>query len=727
MLAAYAQFGPDERAQAYGPVPPEYPTVSRPIVAKVFDVRGDATSIEPSIVTANDTVRVLIPEPKRAFRPGRYTLRIWTLKNNVIYFTESSFLWGVLAVNFNKSIYPTGDTADIGITVLDDFGKTVCDADVDMNIVAPDGTTTYLSSRRNTIDKSVLCGPNTVTMVPDFSAEYPVRIPGTYQVVVTATTPNGTRQIADSFAAEISPRFEVERIGPIRIYPPMPYHMTLRVTAHEDFNGSVTEYIPSSFIVSETTATVAPGADAQTLTWPISITSGTTVAFAYAFKAPNVSPELYKVGPAELTSEPNSRTTFWKEYREWQIAADAANTVIIVTSTASTTWVTPNDWNNASNTVEVIGAGGGGIAGGTSGSGGGAGGGYALKTNVTSTAGASITIQIGSSTAAGATGGDTFFKGATCAASVVCAKGGPGATSATGATAVASSSAVGDTRYAGGNGGTGSGTGDSGGGGGGAGGPMGDGRIGGNGRANATSTGGGGGGASGGAPGTIGAVTGGAGGNNDLSAGGGAGGTAVASSTPGSAGGGGGGGGNVTSTRTGAIGGAGRTVWTDSLTNATSGPGGGGGGAGSNNTGNVNAYGGTGGRYGGGGGGGESTGGGGAQGVIIITYTPLVSGPTVSSVLLNNGSDITLTPNTTTPISVNAVVSNSPCSNIAGGTTTIQLYRSAITSSTCKNSPDVRNCYRATAFTASSSCSGNNVNTTTTFNVWYFADATDAS
>ena len=109
--------------------------------------------------------------------------------------------------------------------------------------------------------------------------------------------------------------------------------------------------------------------------------------------------------------------------------------------------------------------------------------------------------------------------------------------------------------------------------------------------------------------------------------------------------------------------------------------------------------------------------------VVVGIATPVVSGVT-----LNAGSAITLTPNATTPVSVYATVTDSNgCGEITGGTTTVLLYRSGVTSSTCAGAANNENCYIATAFTASSTCSGGSVTATTTFNVQYFADATDAS
>lgn len=102
--------------------------------------------------------------------------------------------------------------------------------------------------------------------------------------------------------------------------------------------------------------------------------------------------------------------------------------------------------------------------------------------------------------------------------------------------------------------------------------------------------------------------------------------------------------------------------------------------------------------------------------------------PTVTSVSVNAGSAITLTANATTAVSVYALISdNNGCTDITSGTSTILLYRSGVTSSTCLTTANNLNCYRATAFTATSSCSGNQMGATTTFGVYYFADPTDAS
>jgi hypothetical protein len=310
-------------------------------------------------------------------------------------------------------------------------------------------------------------------------------------------------------------------------------------------------------------------------------------------------------------------------------------TTVFLTTTGSGTWTVPSDWNNASNSIEVIGAGGGGAGGNWGGAGGG--GAYSKIINLSLTVGASITIQVGvggaGATTVGGTasaGGDTWFNGASLGVSSVGAKGGSGADAAgNGGTGGASASGVGTTKFSGGDGGACPGFG--GGGGGGAAGPSGAGAAGGSSSGNGGS---GGGGASGGvaATGTANnANPGTAGGNNSLGAGGGAGSSSTSSNgADGTAGGGGGGGaGNAagTSTSAGGAGGPG-TDW-----DSTHGAGGGAGGSGRATTGTAPA-GSTGGLYGGGGSGAGATtgapGGSGAQGIIVIQYTP-AGGTTVTA------------------------------------------------------------------------------------------------
>jgi hypothetical protein len=282
--------------------------------------------------------------------------------------------------------------------------------------------------------------------------------------------------------------------------------------------------------------------------------------------------------------------------------------------TTGTSFTTPADWNNASNTIHLLGAGGGGANGASSGNnraagGGGGGGGYTVLTNQTLTG--AIPYAIGTS-AANANGGSTTFNTTNIAG---------GGLVGTATTVPLSTGGVGGTgvTFNGGNGGAGAfgivaSTGYGSGAGGGAGGPNG---VGGNGGAGfgsivqANASGGGGGGNGGGSNGgNASSALQGNGGNNFSGTGGGVG--IAASGTLG-----GGGAGGVGSSGSG-VGGSGIDIAN------TVGGGGGNGGVPSVNSPSTNT-----GLYGGGGAGGRvntggsaGTAGAGSQGVIFIVYTP---------------------------------------------------------------------------------------------------------
>ncbi|MEK7193509.1 MAG: hypothetical protein AAB652_01850 [Patescibacteria group bacterium] len=313
--------------------PGNLPTLSNPIIARIIGPDGKETNIEPILLNVNNQLRISIPEPEREFHPGRYTLRLWILKNSVIYFTENDFTWGVLAVNFNKSIYAIGDTARIGFGVLDDQGHTICNANIETQIKAPSGRTIFLSTANKKIKRNLSCGPETVTNEPDYSASIKADESGTYEVSVSARTPNGGRTITDIFRVEQAPRFSVERIGPTRIFPPAIYKMTMHIVANEDYAGEIREIVPLSFnITNELNSKKENRIHDQTITWNVNVKAGESAELNYFFKAPNVSPELYKLGALEIGS--------WQESRKWQIAADAAGEVILLWDGATI----PNGW-----------------------------------------------------------------------------------------------------------------------------------------------------------------------------------------------------------------------------------------------------------------------------------------------------------------------------------------------------------------------------------------------
>jgi len=123
--------------------------------------------------------------------------------------------------------------------------------------------------------------------------------------------------------------------------------------------------------------------------------------------------------------------------------------------------------------------------------------------------------------------------------------------------------------------------------------------------------------------------------------------------------------------------------------------------------------------------------------VNVTSTAPVLSTVNIYFLGYNNTSRIVLTPNQTTSVSVNTSVTDyNGCSDLTGASSSVLLYRSGIGSSTCSGGAASNlnlNCYVASGtfasvFTNVGACTNSTTeNVTTTFGVYYFAQATDAS
>lgn len=315
----------------------QLPDANNPILAQIFGPDGKLTNLQPATTIAGGNLRVTLPSSGRAFKPGEYHMKLLIWQNGTIYQTESSFTWGVLAVNFNKSIYKIGDTAKIGLGFLNPGGHTICGGNITMNVSSPSGRVYYFSTRDKTILRSPYCAMQSYTNIPDYSAAFIAQDGGTYRVAVSAEDPLTGNVVTtnDSFGAQANPQFSVERVEATRIYPPRTYQATIKIVPNADYAGIATEVVPSGFSVTTDAPTVKTiNGEDQMITWQVSFKKGTESDLTYSFKAPDVSPELYKLGPLTIGS--------WQEVRQWQIAADATAITLVATSTPCGTSSTPS-------------------------------------------------------------------------------------------------------------------------------------------------------------------------------------------------------------------------------------------------------------------------------------------------------------------------------------------------------------------------------------------------
>ncbi len=273
----------------------------------------------------NDTWSVEIGDLGPEFRPGKYTLRAVIDEGGATYTDEFDFYWGLLAVNYQESVFTTGEKIRIQMAALSDNGNTLCDAALKLWIAPPGVAETEVPAAA-----SGKCDGNNVIDVPDYEASYTTSATGTYALHLVRLDDNGNilSELHDSFDVRESVPYVIEREGPTRINPTAHYTMKIRVRALQDFSGSIIEKMPGDFIVIDRgNADLKRDGDLITATWDATLHAGDVVDYSYVFDAPDISPYLFLLGPIEMRGGTDAE--HFTEARQWQIASDAAGKMLV--------------------------------------------------------------------------------------------------------------------------------------------------------------------------------------------------------------------------------------------------------------------------------------------------------------------------------------------------------------------------------------------------------------
>ncbi len=283
---------------------------------KISEIPGEEFGDFSEIFTLDKNGEILMKiENNKRFKPGLYKIILRIEENGETQVFEQDFTWGVLTINVNKSIYLSGEEAYLQMGVLRDDGHTVCDADLELRIRNQElGIETLLSTQEGTIYYSGKCSGNNVTDVPDYFAYYTTGEAGVYEMKLTNL--NNGYEIVDFFEVKKSIPFEVERIGPSRIYPPADYEMVLKIKVNEDFVGFIQEKVPTLFKImnqelriknQETEEfeiydgqfiTQDESDNIKLLRWhDLDLKQNDKLEIKYSFDAPDVSPDLHLLGP----------------------------------------------------------------------------------------------------------------------------------------------------------------------------------------------------------------------------------------------------------------------------------------------------------------------------------------------------------------------------------------------------------------------------------------------
>jgi len=236
---------------------------------------------------------------------------------------------GVASINTKKPIYYPGETAEIIIVVLDTAGFLVSNADVSLEITAPDNTTTLLTTSQGNI---------TETSKGIYEANYPgtsTILEGNYSLDVRAIAENVNSTMLSYFTVKSYYEFDIIRSTPVTTDPWQgAFASSIRIISHTDstiFN--FTEALPDSFQITDTGgATITTSNNKTYLTWA-NLNNESTIS--YSAIPPLISPELYALGPSLVSYDEN---TFY-EARPWYLAVDPYRTDLLPDGDgAFTTW-----------------------------------------------------------------------------------------------------------------------------------------------------------------------------------------------------------------------------------------------------------------------------------------------------------------------------------------------------------------------------------------------------
>jgi len=306
-------------------------------VASITDANGNLTPAQPVVSVVNGQTIVSVPDPNTFGRPGLFTLHVEVEHDGTTTSHTQSFSWGVLAVNFAQSSYVPNDTVEAAIGVVDDRGRTICDASISMTVTAPSGKQQFLSTGTGQIHHSDECGPITVTNTPDYDGSFTVSEVGTYQVHTITTTVNGSHKVESEIIVNDDQPFVVTRETSSRIWPGAAYTVTTTIASANGFAGTVQDSYPTSFTVLDISNDGQ--ADSDSISWAVDIAAGEELVLNYTYQPPSVSPARYLLGPLTLGD--------WTEPRAWQIAADAT-----FNDAATGDWDDGATWGNTSPGVE---------------------------------------------------------------------------------------------------------------------------------------------------------------------------------------------------------------------------------------------------------------------------------------------------------------------------------------------------------------------------------------
>lgn len=292
------------------------------IEAYVVSPDGKENEIDKRLIVkkAHGFFAISVPVP-RSFKAGKYTLKVKAFDGNEVTEHYSSFEWGLVAVNTEKSIYAPYETAIFHIVVLDRESYGVSGAEVNLAVIFPNGETKTISTINGAIKETTSSGV--------YIGELEVGEEGLYRIMVQAKAPGIDAEIQSSFEVRQNVPFEIIRRAATKIDPAVqPNKVEIWIKAFEDHKRiTVREFVPADFEIfgQGKDFSVKEKGDVKIIEWKnVELSNDGEITLVYYYSVPDKKPWLYNIGPAEI----ESKSSYFAEARAWMIAVDANPTTI---------------------------------------------------------------------------------------------------------------------------------------------------------------------------------------------------------------------------------------------------------------------------------------------------------------------------------------------------------------------------------------------------------------
>jgi hypothetical protein len=269
---------------------------------EVLDTHDKTTATKYHVAdqAKGDEVESVLKMDMASLHPGKYIVHV-TMHNDEggEAMIEREILWGVVALNFERASPQPKDEVRVGMGILDDLGRTICNADVTVKVRDPRGRTTTYDWTKQTITRNPNCVDKGVTNEPDYHFTFTPNLKGTYHVTLKAKTTFGERSYEDNLFVADNQRFDVQRVEyPTRINPYAGYPVRIAITPRREYSGLVYERVPEDFKISalQPNATIEkdpahPGM--KRIAWEVDWKRDSTYYLGYKFVAPQISPALF--------------------------------------------------------------------------------------------------------------------------------------------------------------------------------------------------------------------------------------------------------------------------------------------------------------------------------------------------------------------------------------------------------------------------------------------------